>query len=542
MGTLGGGWDTVGAATGATSQLTAAQQQQITSAASKGLPLPKFATTPAVSNAQIMEAYNAHKNDPTAAKQLVDAMKQYGLTSGQLIDAGVPASFVNSSTGTQSIPAAQIMAEYNLHKNDPNAQAQLVNAMQKYGLTSQQLTSAGIPAALVNSAAANTAQAIPQARADYAQNYNSGNVWSPVQNRWITSNEIAQFVKTNPNTQQVLKAGYDLGLTGQDLNTALKGQGYTGQALGQHYNALDFNLYGGGLGYSLDANGKIVRGGGHKEVTTPDGRSYNISGIAGDVLDGANNWSEKSGYIGAGSIGSSGTPVAGASSYSGGYSVNGNFTPTPTAPAQPSQADIMSWYNQHAQDADFQQAAQQAMQQNNITQQQAIAAGVPQSAFNAPAPAPAPAAPQGISNADISNFYQQNANNPAAIQAAMAQYGVTADQAAAATCQNASVFRFAEGGGISALPGAAASQRGRFLRGAGDGVSDSIPARINGQQEAALADGEFVIPARIVSELGNGSSEAGSRKLYAMLDRIEKTRHKNTSTAKNTRADKHLPV
>jgi hypothetical protein len=202
----------------------------------------------------------------------------------------------------------------------------------------------------------------------------------------------------------------------------------------------------------------------------------------------------------------------------------------------------MSWYNQHAQDADFQQAAQQAMQQNNITQQQAIAAGVPQSAFNAPAPAPAPAAPQGISNADISNFYQQNANNPAAIQAAMAQYGVTADQAAAATGQNASVFRFAEGGGISALPGAAASQRGRFLRGAGDGVSDSIPARINGQQEAALADGEFVIPARIVSELGNGSSEAGSRKLYAMLDRIEKTRHKNTSTAKNTRADKHLPV
>ena len=83
---------------------------------------------------------------------------------------------------------------------------------------------------------------------------------------------------------------------------------------------------------------------------------------------------------------------------------------------------------------------------------------------------------------------------------------------------------------------------GRFLRGPGDGVSDSIPARIDGKRPAALADGEFVVPARAVSEIGNGSSEAGSRKLYAMLDRIEKTRHRNKNTAKDTRADKHLPA
>jgi len=63
------------------------------------------------------------------------------------------------------------------------------------------------------------------------------------------------------------------------------------------------------------------------------------------------------------------------------------------------------------------------------------------------------------------------------------------------------------------------SDGGRLLKGPGDGVSDSIPASIGGRQPARLADGEFVVPARIVSELGNGSTEAGARKLYAMMDR-----------------------
>jgi hypothetical protein len=62
------------------------------------------------------------------------------------------------------------------------------------------------------------------------------------------------------------------------------------------------------------------------------------------------------------------------------------------------------------------------------------------------------------------------------------------------------------------------SDGGRLLRGPGDGVSDSIPASIGGKRPARLADGEFVVPARIVSELGNGSTEAGARKLYAMMD------------------------
>jgi hypothetical protein len=89
------------------------------------------------------------------------------------------------------------------------------------------------------------------------------------------------------------------------------------------------------------------------------------------------------------------------------------------------------------------------------------------------------------------------------------------------------------------------SDGGRLLKGPGDGVSDSIPAVIGKKQPARLADGEFVVPARIVSELGNGSTEAGARKLYAMMDRIQKARGKTVGkgkVAKNSRSEKYLPA
>ena len=81
-------------------------------------------------------------------------------------------------------------------------------------------------------------------------------------------------------------------------------------------------------------------------------------------------------------------------------------------------------------------------------------------------------------------------------------------------------------GGIAGLQTDTYAAGGRLLRGDGDGVSDSIPAVIQGArpQRAALADGEFVLPARIVSEIGNGSTEAGARKLYAMMDKIQERR------------------
>ena len=103
---------------------------------------------------------------------------------------------------------------------------------------------------------------------------------------------------------------------------------------------------------------------------------------------------------------------------------------------------------------------------------------------------------------------------------------------------------YAMGGGLGSLGGY--SDGGRLLKGPGDGVSDSIPATIGSKgQPARLADGEFVVPARIVSELGNGSTDAGARKLYAMMDRIQKARGKTVGKGKvaaNSRADKHLPA
>lgn len=103
-------------------------------------------------------------------------------------------------------------------------------------------------------------------------------------------------------------------------------------------------------------------------------------------------------------------------------------------------------------------------------------------------------------------------------------------------------------GGIAALHQynlGSYSDGGRLLKGPGDGVSDSIPATIGRGQPARLADGEFVIPARIVSELGNGSTDAGARELYKMMDRIQAGRRKTVGkdqVAKNSKAARHLPA
>jgi hypothetical protein len=102
-------------------------------------------------------------------------------------------------------------------------------------------------------------------------------------------------------------------------------------------------------------------------------------------------------------------------------------------------------------------------------------------------------------------------------------------------------MEYAEGGISELTPDA-----GKYLNGNGDGVSDDIPATIEGEQEAALSDGEFIVPARIVSELGNGSSDAGAKKLYEMIDRIQAARQQtigdNKEYAKDTNAERYLPV
>jgi hypothetical protein len=120
------------------------------------------------------------------------------------------------------------------------------------------------------------------------------------------------------------------------------------------------------------------------------------------------------------------------------------------------------------------------------------------------------------------------------------RYDVNGKQIAA----GGGMMGYAMGGGLGSL--GSYSDGGRLLKGPGDGVSDSIPATIGRkQQPARLADGEFVIPARIVSELGNGSTDAGAKKLYAMMDRVQRARGKTTGknkVAANTRSEKYLPA
>ena len=86
------------------------------------------------------------------------------------------------------------------------------------------------------------------------------------------------------------------------------------------------------------------------------------------------------------------------------------------------------------------------------------------------------------------------------------------------------------------------SDGGRMLKGPGDGMSDSIPATIGRRQPARLADGEFVVPADVVSHLGNGSTDAGARKLYSMMDKIRKARTGKKKQAPEVKTNKYLPA
>jgi hypothetical protein len=96
------------------------------------------------------------------------------------------------------------------------------------------------------------------------------------------------------------------------------------------------------------------------------------------------------------------------------------------------------------------------------------------------------------------------------------------------------------GGGIASL--GSYSDGGRMLKGPGDGMSDSIPATIGRKQPARLADNEFVVPADVVSHLGNGSSDAGAKKLYAMMNNVRKARTGKKKQAPQINAAKYMPA
>lgn len=86
------------------------------------------------------------------------------------------------------------------------------------------------------------------------------------------------------------------------------------------------------------------------------------------------------------------------------------------------------------------------------------------------------------------------------------------------------------------------SDGGRMLKGPGDGMSDSIPATIGNKQPARLADGEFVVPADVVSHLGNGSTDAGAKRLYAMMDKVRQARTGNKKQGKKIKPEKYMPA
>jgi len=96
------------------------------------------------------------------------------------------------------------------------------------------------------------------------------------------------------------------------------------------------------------------------------------------------------------------------------------------------------------------------------------------------------------------------------------------------------------GGGLSDLGGY--SDGGRMLKGPGDGMSDSIPASIENKRPARLATDEFVVPADVVSHLGNGSSDAGAKVLYSMMDRVRQARTGQKKQGKQINPNKFMPV
>jgi hypothetical protein len=106
---------------------------------------------------------------------------------------------------------------------------------------------------------------------------------------------------------------------------------------------------------------------------------------------------------------------------------------------------------------------------------------------------------------------------------------------------------YAEGGIASLASGEISdlgsySDGGRLLKGPGDGMSDDIPAKIGDKQEARLADGEFVVPADVVSHLGNGSTDAGAKHLYKMMDKVRHARTGRKTQGKQIEAEKYVPA
>ena len=124
---------------------------------------------------------------------------------------------------------------------------------------------------------------------------------------------------------------------------------------------------------------------------------------------------------------------------------------------------------------------------------------------------------------EVANYYAGRGYTPAQVLSRYQQLGGTR--------------AFARGGIASLAP-----SRGYYLGGATDGMADEIPATIEATEPAALSDGEFVIPADVVSHLGNGNSDAGAKMLYSMMDRIRQARTGRKEQGRRINPNKYLPA
>ena len=137
---------------------------------------------------------------------------------------------------------------------------------------------------------------------------------------------------------------------------------------------------------------------------------------------------------------------------------------------------------------------------------------------------------------------QTNFANPSQSMMGTSQYAMATDPMTGNIAQRnmakgGAVNQNYADGGIAQL-----AVGGKLLRGDGDGMSDNIRANINGKQEARLADGEFVVPADVVSHLGNGSTDAGAKHLYSMMDKVRKARTGTKKQGKQINSNRYMPA
>jgi hypothetical protein len=228
------------------------------------------------------------------------------------------------------------------------------------------------------------------------------------------------------------------------------------------------------------------------------------------------------------------------------YAVGGNVAAAPTGPVERLSQNVMG-----GQDTMYPQSQQTQTKFATPTQMPVSSEMVMQNQYNGvtmakgglPADAPrlrdvdlftdSDPNTRGLSALDAANYRNKKLMGRTGVKmAAMPKTGIKS--------LGGDFSDVAAGGGIAHLGDY--SDGGRLLKGPGDGMSDNIPATIGRKQPARLADGEFVVPADVVSHLGNGSTDAGAKKLYAMMDKIRRARTGKKKQAPAVKANKFMPA